>query len=318
MNQAGLTFAFLTTISWAICVFPFTQAARRWGAPTLNLFRLMIASLLLFIVLNVLGHGDTGVLFSSSSLNAWLWLGISGVVGLSIGDHFGFITYSILGARLGSVLSTFAPGAALITGYLLTDDRLSWIGITGMMTTVFGVAVLSLSRSERNSAQQPKGSVTRGIIFGLISAFCQGAGLVLAKKGMSGSSPELTPVHATFIRISTAMLVLLVITVVRGRWRTVMRPVFTNENQGLYPSLMGTFFGPVVGVSLSLFTVARLEASIAQTIFSLVPVLVLLISRLIFKEQIRGKSMAGVLVAVAGVIILVWRLQIEQLLFSSH
>ena len=77
---------------------------------------------------------------------------------------------------------------------------------------------------------------------------------------------------------------------------------------------MGTFFGPVIGVSLSLFTVSILDASVAQTIFSLVPVVTLIISVFITKERISSKAVAGVIVAVSGVLVLVWRNQIENII----
>ncbi len=318
MNAAGVTFALLTTISWAIGIFPFTIAARRLGVNPLNHFRLVLATIVLFLIALLSAPNFLSSLFLSAHTKAWFWLGLSGVIGLTIGDHFGFVMFTILGPRLGSVLSTFAPGAALITGYFLADDHLSWIGILGMGITMIGVIVLSLSREERDKHEETHhGSMRKGIIYGILAAFCQGIGLVMAKKGMQlEENTLLPPFQATFIRLFAATASLLLFTLLVRRWKSVVSPLLQNREKGLLPAMAGTLFGPVLGVSLSLFTVSYLDASVAQTIFSLVPVVALLLARIIHKEPIQPKALAGVLVAVSGVVILVWRDSIQGYIFG--
>jgi drug/metabolite transporter (DMT)-like permease len=69
----------------------------------------------------------------------------------------------------------------------------------------------------------------------------------------------------------------------------------------------GTFFGPVIGVSLAMYSVSLIDASVAQTIFSLVPVFVLPIGYFLLKEKITLTSVIGALIAILGVVILIWR-----------
>ncbi|MFM7727865.1 MAG: EamA family transporter, partial [Flavobacteriales bacterium] len=201
--SSGILFALATTLSWSICVFPFTEAAKRLGANPLNHFRLLLASVLIMALAILSDPICFRLLFTEDRLHAWLWLGFSGILGLTIGDHFGFGMYTILGARLGSVLTTFAPGAALAVGMVLTGDRLSLIGLFGMVITITGVITISLSRKERNAIPESRhGSLAKGVIFGLLAAFCQGAGLVLAKRGMSTGDLDVTDIsaiQATFI-----------------------------------------------------------------------------------------------------------------------
>ncbi|MBK6292861.1 MAG: hypothetical protein IPF59_14135 [Ignavibacteria bacterium] len=74
----------------------------------------------LFVVSHVLACFTMQVwpwaLITESGPGQWLWLGISGVVGLSIGDLFGFTSLRILGARRQCCWH-FAPAAAAITAY---------------------------------------------------------------------------------------------------------------------------------------------------------------------------------------------------------
>jgi drug/metabolite transporter (DMT)-like permease len=55
------------------------------------------------------------------------------------------------------------------------------------------------------------------------------------------------------------------------------------------------------------------KPSVAQTIFSLVPVFVLPLSYLFYSEKITLKSIIGALIAITGVIVLIWRDDIRTL-----
>ena len=111
--STGILFALLTSLSWAICIFPFTQAARRLGSNALNHFRLLLATILIGVICLIFGSNTFLEIFSSEYIMAWIWLGLSGILGLTLGDYFAFSMYKVLGARRGSVLTTFAPAAEL-------------------------------------------------------------------------------------------------------------------------------------------------------------------------------------------------------------
>jgi len=320
-NPFGVFIALLTTFSWSIGIFPFTQAARRLGSNALNHFRLLLATVLLTITSLVIDAKGFFELFTTGYMQAWLWLGFSGIVGLTFGDYFAFAMYAILGARVGSVLTTLAPAAALLLGTLLVGEHISWIGIAGIVITIYGVINISLGRSERSLIpDHGHGNISKGIFFGILAALCQGAGLVMAKKGFMSEQElhhSIHPVHATFIRMCIATSSMFIITLFAGRIKRVMLPLRENKDHGIRYAVLGTLFGPFMGVSLSLYTVTLIDASVAQTIFSLVPAFALLFSFLFFRDKISMKSLSGVMIAITGVIILIWREDIYKILFHS-
>ena len=318
MLSTGIIFGLLTTLSWSFCIFPFTQAARRLGSNSLNHFRLLLALFFIGIISLVVDSTAFAGIFTAEYSHAWLWLGLSGIVGLTIGDYFAFEAYSILGARLGSVLTTFAPAAALFLAWILLNETLSYIGIIGIVITIIGVNFISLGKKERDKIPAHRQSkFTFGVIAGILSALCQGAGLVLAKKGMIMENQTLTiinPFHATFIRLTIATLFLYILTTTQGKLKKVIEPLKNNKEEGIKYAIAGTIFGPTLGVSLSLFTVSLIQPSVAQTIFSLVPAFALFIARILTKEKITFQSLLGVTIAMSGVIILIWRVQIQNIL----
>ena len=123
---------------------------------------------------------------------------------------------------------------------------------------------------------------------------------------------QLNPFHATFIRLLAALTSLIVFILLSGKIKEVCQPIFTNKNDGLKYAVGGTIFGPVLGVSLSLFTVSFLDPSVAQTIFSLVPAFALILSVIFLKDKFTVKSLIGLIVAITGVIILIWRDKIKD------
>ena len=313
----GELIAVCTALSWSIGIFPFTEAARRLGPNPVNHIRLVLAVILLTLFSALFFHTSPIQLFSTPLPEHWLWFGASGIVGLALGDYYGFTAFAILGPRIGSLFATLAPAVALFFGYFMLGERINFIGIVGILITIGGVAWLTLGRNNENVDEAfAFGNKQKGILFGVLSAVCQGAGLVMAKKGMEYSidGNEISSIQATFVRMIIATLVMYTITTLRGKMREIHEPILENKNKGLAYVVAGTMFGPVIGVGLSMYAVSLIPASVAQTIFSLVPVMVLPLAFFIKKEKITTKAVLGALVAILGVIVLVWRDKISLFL----
>ncbi len=312
ISLIGEMVALGTTLSWSIGIFPFTEAARRMGPNPVNHIRLVLAVVFLSFLSIIFLPISFIELFTTPMSQHWLWFGASGVVGLALGDYFGFTSFVILGPRIGSIFSTLAPAAALFAGFFIIGERINSIGIIGIIITIAGVIWLTLSKNSKATMKDHEiGNVNRGIIYAILSAVCQGIGVVLANKGFETqlNNKELPFFQATWIRMICATIIIYLITISQGKLKQITQPVLENKNNGLIYTLGGTIFGPVVGVSLSMLAVSLLhnKPSVAQTIFSLVPVFVLPLSYLFYREKITLKSIIGALIAIAGVIVLIWR-----------
>ena len=66
-------------------------------------------------------------------------------------------------------------------------------------------------------------------------------------------------------------------------------------------AVLTTFFGPFLGVSLSLMAVQYAKAGIASTLMALTPVLIIVPYAIINKQRITAKQVIGTLVTVIGV-----------------
>jgi drug/metabolite transporter (DMT)-like permease len=142
----------------------------------------------------------------------------------------------------------------------------------------------------------------RGIIAGGLAATGQAVGVVLAKNGLKGDFPALS---GNVIRMTAAFTALWLVTLIQGQAASTIRQAKERRKSMLY-ILGGSIFGPLIGVSLSLFAIQNVDIGIASTIIALPPIFLLPIGHYVFKERITWKAVAGTLVAISGVGLLFW------------
>ena len=299
----GEYFGIITAFCWAVGIFPFTLSTRYFQATHINLMRLLLALFLLcpFIILKE--NISFSNLFLFPGYQNWLWLGLSGVVGLALGDYFSFSAFKAIGAKNSSIFSTLAPGTAIIFAYLMLGEQINLIGITGIIITISGIIYISLQKKD---SQSKMSLVGMGHAIG--AALCQGAGLVLAKKAYENNLIEIAPFHAAWLRIMASVIVLLVFAILTREIKPITRNLVKPENKkGLVYLSLGTISGTVLGLTFAMQTISTIDSAVAQTIFSLVPVFAIPLAYFFHKEKITLSIILGALIAIAGVIVLIWR-----------
>jgi drug/metabolite transporter (DMT)-like permease len=142
----------------------------------------------------------------------------------------------------------------------------------------------------------------KGIIAGLIAAAGQASGVVLAKNGLMG---DFSPLSGNVIRMTAAFMAFWLVTVIQGQVISTVQQAQVQRS-GLLYILGGTIFGPLIGVSLSLFAIQNTSIGIASTIIALPPIFLLPIGHFVFKEHISWQAIAGTIIAVIGVGLLFW------------
>jgi drug/metabolite transporter (DMT)-like permease len=297
--------ALVTAFCYATSSTFFTAAGKRFGSMVANRTRLVTAVLLL-ITVHWIGFGKPLPL--DAGMERWFWLGLSGIVGLALGDAFLFEAYVSIGPRLGLLLLSLAPALAAIFAWLFLGERLGPGKLLGILVTLAGIIWVVL---ERNSNGNSNGKISwidilhdrqyrMGLLFGLGAAVGQALGLTLAKKGLGGNFPVLS---ANLIRMTSAALALWGLTVIQRQVGATVKRVRAAP-QGLWFILGGSIIGPVLGVSFSLYAIQHTSVGVASTIIALPPVILLPISYFLLKERFGWGAVWGTLLAVCGVAIL--------------
>jgi drug/metabolite transporter (DMT)-like permease len=288
--HAGELAALGTAACWTATSLAFEVAGRRIGSLPVNLIRLVLAIFLL--------GGFTwltrGLLLPvDASAHNWVWLSLSGIVGFTVGDLCLFRAFVVVGARVSMLLMTLVPVITAIAGFVVMGEVLSANELLGMALTILGVSTVVWERR-----RTPDGLLQRlpvsGILLGLAGAAGQAVGLVLSKYGMGSYNAF----AATHIRVIAGALGFAVAFTLTGWWPKVRAA--TKDRRAMTSTTIGAFFGPFLGVSLSLLAVKYTEAGVAATLMALAPVLIIPVSVLVFREHVAWPAVLGAVVAVAG------------------
>jgi len=296
MILLGELFALLAAVSWSGSSFVFADAAERMGSIQLNVSRIILASILLFITITALNFDYE---ISSYQLK---YLVISGAIGIVIGDSFLFAAYKRIGARLSMLLMSSAPVISAILAFVFLNEDLSLWAIIGMFITISGIILVVYNRDKSAGA---KYKITKlGVIFGILSAVGQTTGLIFAKEAFN--SGELNEFVATFTRVFASVIIILPITIILRKYKNPIK-IYMKDHRALLFTFIGTVFGPFIGVTLSLLAIKYTKVGIASTLMSTVPILMLPIAKYIHKEKFNWKIILGTFMAVGGVAIIFLR-----------
>ena len=282
--------ALLTAIFWTVTALAFEGATKRVGPFAVNLIRLLFA----FVFLSILSYYSRGIAFpTDATSHIWLWLGLSGVVGFILGDYFLFASYPIIGSRMAMLMMTLAPPIAAFFGWIALGETMSLIALAGMMLVIsgIGIAIWSKPNGEKRKLKFP----IRGLVYAFIGALGQGGGIVLSKYGMG----EYNAFAATQVRVIISIIGFAIIISFLRRWKNVSG-TFTNKS-AMRGIVLGSVFGPFLGVSFSLLAVQNTTTGAASTIMAIVPVLIIVPAVVLFKQKVSLAEIAGAFLSVIGV-----------------
>ena len=295
MDIIGEIAALATSFFFAFTSLIFVSAGRMVGSQVTNRIRLIFALIYLIILNIILFHEPLP--FSAES-SRWIWLSLSGVIGLSLGDSFYFQSLISIGPRLGSLLLSLAPIFGSIIAWTFFHETLTLLQITGIAIALAGIGWVVMSHEEPPNT--PQGHTKRGVLFGVLAGLCQAAGLVLSKKGLLG---EFSPFQANAIRMFAALLFTWTWTFIQGK-AGITIAALREKPRAIRLLALGALIGPVFGVSSSLLAVQHAEIGVASTLMALPPVILLPISYFVFKEKVGWQAVAGTILAIAGVSVL--------------
>ena len=270
----------------------FEAAGKRIGSLNVNLARVVLGVLFL----SVFCYLRRGLwLPSDASLHAWIWLSASGIAGLTLGDMCLLKAFVLVGSRISALIMAFVPMLSALISWVFLGELLNLQDQAGMLLTTTGIVMVVMRRPNGKARNKYP---LKGLLLALGGAIGQSVGLVFSKFGM-GSYDAFAANH---IRLLAALAGFTVIFLLTGRWRGVLPAVGHRSGMGF--ATLGSFFGPFVGVSLSLYAVQHTQVGVAATIIALVPVFIIPPAVLIKKEVIGLRDVTGAFIAVAGSVLL--------------
>ena len=302
----GAAAALLTSALWTINAVLFTSGGRKIGAVSVNAWRIILALGLLWSTYIIL----SGNFLPPGSRQQWFWIGLSGIVGLGIGDFGLFASFVIIGTRRAVLVMSLAAIFAAVAAFFLFGEILTITAVVGVAITLSGViVVLNESEEKSNETRLTKKEKTRGISLALVGAMGQGLGIAFLKKGML-LYPDATvlgdvvmlAIASTLMRMMLGALFVWMAIMFLGKMNEIKKALADRKSMSMVTA--GAFIGPFIGVTLSTIAAYLVAVGVAQTLMSLMPVFIIPVVWYAYRQRTSWLGIAGACTAVVGVAVL--------------
>jgi drug/metabolite transporter (DMT)-like permease len=289
-----------TAVLWTMSVLFWTAAGRRAGSLAVSFLRIILTCGLLsgYHLLAYRSVGPTGVTAAD-----WGLLALSGLTGFFFCDVLLFKALVVIGPRLSLLIYSLTPAMTAMLAWGTFGEAMAPWQIVGMAITLGGVGWVVLEKSTETKGDRPISAAVRhpgGLLLAVLANVGAALGAVFARQAVGDNDA----VSATMIRALGSLPGFVALTTVLGRWRPVTRTACDRRSMALIVG--GTLVGPVLGVICYMVSFRHCPAGVTTTLTSLMPVLILPFSALLLRERVTWRAAAGALIAVGGVVVLVW------------
>jgi len=284
-------------ISWSACALIYTVASHRIGSFSMNHYRVIFGLIIIAIIHFVL----TGTLLpvNISSMN-WSLLVISGVIGYFLADASLYQSYTDIGPRLGVLMFNFYPIMSSFLAWMFLREVLSIYACIGILATISGIVWVVLEKRPV-SADKHKKNFARGICFAAGAGVFQAITFTIVKPAMTGDNP-VDPLTATLVRYAAGCAAYWGVSILRGRFIQVLKKVRDMKSMAFIGT--GSLIDSAFGIWLAMIAVKLAPVGIASTLMALMPIMIIPMVAIAYKERVSPRAIIGTLIACLGVAIL--------------
>lgn len=287
-----------TAVTWTLSTMAWTSAGQRIGALPVSFIRLILATAILLVYCRVWRGWWIPTYLAPAD---WQMLAISGCLGFFLCDICLFKSFLLIGLRLGLLVNSLTPPLAAIISRFFLGDTLTWYQWLAMVITLTGVTWVVLERRDNGVNPHDWRQTALGVGLSAFGAVAQAVGMVLSKKAIGNYDA----MDATFIRILGALPAYLLLTTVLGNWPALARGF--RHSKAMSIMIGGVLLGPLLGVALHMIALRHCPTGVAATITATMPVMVLPLVIVVYRERVSFRATLGALVSLAGVALLVVR-----------
>jgi DME family drug/metabolite transporter len=261
----GVLAALAAALCWTVSSALWRQLPTSLTAAQLNLLKNWLALLLLLPALLARPW--------SYQPQALVLLGLSGVLGIALGDSLYFAALRRLGTRRTLTLDAGGPAVTAVAGLVWLAEvptLQQWLGLA----LITAALVLVALQQPAVGGAPPPAAQRLGVLLALGALLAGSGGALLARAALRDGA--LDPLQATLVRLLVAGLVLLPLARGLPGWPPRPRPA-----QRRWPLwLLATLLGTSAGIALQQTALQRLPGGMAVSLLATAPLMALPLARL--------------------------------------
>jgi len=288
MQYLGEILSVVAAILWAFAVILFKKSGESVHPIALNLFKNIFAMALFIATILILDIQ----FIQDLSTTFYLYLFLSGVIGIGVGDTLFLKSLNLLGAGLtGIVYCLYAP-FVIIFSVLLLNETLTILQVFGVFLIVLAILIATYKRGK---SQIKRERILLGILLAIFANIAFATGIVIIKP-LLGHTPIL---WATLVRLIGGIFSLFIILIFLPERRKIIKSLTIRSS---FPyTISGSFIGTYLAMLVWLAGIKYTQVSIASTLNQTNTIFIFLFAAIILKEPIDWKRSTGVLLAILGV-----------------
>lgn len=284
----GEFFALFTAISWTFSSLTFGKISKEYDTQVANFLRVTIGTIMVgFVCLFGSRHLflPTDVTWENLKI-----ISLSGFIGMFLGDLFLFKAYNMIGARVTMLIMALSPIIVSIIDFLFLGVTLFPIQIFAILITCLGIILVIFKTEDKKISL---GFSVKGLFYAFLATLGQSLGVILTKLG----STTYDSLATSQIRLGVAIFFFGAVVLYEGKARETIKMITSKRALSLL--LIGTFFS-MFGIAALIEAFKSANASIASTISSTSPIIMIPCSILFYKEKIRKNEIIGAIISVVG------------------
>ncbi len=289
--MSGVVVALLCALLWAFGSVLLAISAKQLPVLHLNLVRCTVSTCFFWILLPF--YGGVKALATIPPV-AWLWLVVSVLGLLVVGDTLYFRSLHMAGVSWAMPVASINPLWAVVLAALFVDEPLTWTLLGGTLLTVAGIILVSRS-TDGAAAQVPNHRPGRraGLMLALGASALWAVGQVALKPGTAG----MNAVVANSARQPMALLILLGASLFRGNWQGIR----TLDRKAWGIIVVASLVGSGISALLFVTAIQLAGAGRSAVLTSTAPMMALPLSMVLLRERPTRWTIVGTLLTVAGI-----------------
>lgn len=286
----GEVLSVIAAVLWAVAVVLFRVAGEKVHPLGMNLFKNVLALVLLVPTILVFGQRFGSGL--SAGQTAWLFL--SGVVGIAVADTLFLEALHRLGAELTAIVDCAYAPFVIVLSMLFIGERMTGLQTAGVGLILAAVLLITLRRPDSLISRRV---LLSGVGIGIVSLFFQAAGIVMFKPILG----KTTILWTAFVRMAGGAAGAGLVTFFHGRRKEILRSLRVPANlRSLFPA---SLFGAYISNIIWLGGMKYVQASVASALNQLNTIFIFILAAVFLKERVTPVKAVAVAVAFAGALL---------------
>lgn len=289
--MSGELIALISALLWAVASVMLVYGAKRIDVVPLNLIRCIMSTAFFWALLPFYG-GLAAV--AAIPPSAWLWLVLSVLALLVVGDTLYFRSMHLAGVSWAMPVASINPLWAVVLAALFLGEPLTWQLLTGAVLVVAGVIQVSRSRRPEDPHRPADPGARRtGLLLALLVSLLWAGGQVALKPATEG----IHSVVANSVRQPLGMTMLLGLTLYQGKWKDLRH---LDRRSWVILAIAG-LVGTGLGTLLFIMAIQMAGAGRTAVLTSTTPLMAIPFSMLWLQERPTRWTLVGTLLTAAGI-----------------